>query len=140
MSVGVSYWEAINYTQVGINFYFLFWRAILLKKLCKFGRRGLVIVAKIQKNDYQTSEFGQSYLLKKHLGKLYDCIQFRMFQGHFSTRRFLEVQNLPDLMYFSYIFPFSVTSLHFRKTLTSASFLSSLINESRLSYETLFTV
>ena len=60
MPLGVSYWEAINYTHEGINFYFLFWRAILLKKLCKFRRRGFVIVAKIQINDYQTSELGQN--------------------------------------------------------------------------------
>ena len=57
MVVGVSYWEAINYTQEGINYYFLFWRAILLKKkLCKFRRRGFIIVSKIQRDDYQTSE------------------------------------------------------------------------------------
>ena len=53
MVVGVSYWEAINYTQEGINYYFLFWRAILSKKLCKFRRRRFIIVSKIQK---QTSE------------------------------------------------------------------------------------
>ena len=45
----------------------------------------------------------------------------------------------PHLTYFSHIFSFSVTCRHFEKTLIAASFLSSLINESQLNYETLFT-
>ena len=61
-----------------------------------------------------------------------------MFQGHFSTRRFPELQNLPYLTYFSCNFIFSITCSHFGKTLISAWFLSSLINEIRLNYETLF--
>ena len=60
MPVGVSYWEAINYTHEDINLYFLFRRAILLKKLCKFRRIGFAIVAKIQIKDYQASELVQN--------------------------------------------------------------------------------
>ena len=60
MSVGVSYWETINYTQESINYYFLFWRAILLKKLCKFRRRGFIVVTITETDDYQMSELGQN--------------------------------------------------------------------------------
>ena len=66
-----------------------------------------------------------------------------MFLSLFSTKRFLEPQNLTYLTYqtrltcFSHIFSFSVTCRHFEKTLIAASFLSSLINESQLNYETL---
>ena len=40
MAVGVSYWVAINYTQEGINYYFIFWRAILLKNSVNSGEEG----------------------------------------------------------------------------------------------------
>ena len=50
-----------------------------------------------------------------------DCIKFRVFQGHFSTRQFPELQNLPHLTYVCRNFSFSTTCPHFRKTLKQAA-------------------
>lgn len=61
MPVGVSYSEAINFTQESVNNYFLSWWAILLKKLCKFRRRGFTGVTITQRDDYQMSELGQNF-------------------------------------------------------------------------------
>ena len=66
-----------------------------------------------------------------------DCIKFRVLRGHFSTRRYPDLQNLSHLMYFCRNFSLSITWPHFGKTLISASFLSRLINKSRLNYENL---
>ena len=70
MVVSVSYRKAINYTQEGINYYFLSWGDMLLKKLCKFRRRGFIIVAKVHRNYYQMSEMFQNTPLMRILLRL----------------------------------------------------------------------